>query len=256
MEMEISKAKIKLVASLRKTRARRETGLFCVEGHKAVVDSLPCFSLELMVATREWLEANTPEGVESDRIYSASSRQMDQMTGLSTAAPVMALFRMPAAHVPTSAELESKITLLLDGIQDPGNLGTIVRCADWFGVENIVCSPQTADIFSAKAIQATMGALARVNVSYTSLPEFILSHKELPLIGTLLEGSSLYETAPPRQALLVMGNEGRGLTEEVKSLLTQSLFIPPYPSDAPTVESLNVAMATAIVLARFRNPNL
>ena len=143
------------------------------------------------------------------------------------------------------------LMLALDGVQDPGNLGTIIRTCDWFGVHDIVCSKDTADCYNPKVVQATMGALARVRIHYVDLPEW-LAEQEKPIIGTLLEGRDMYECALPKEGIIVMGNEGNGISQEVRKLITHPIRIPSYPKNAETSESLNVSIATAIVLAEFR----
>ncbi len=250
--MELSKAKVKLIASLRERKHRKELGLFAVEGTKSVLDTLPHFRLSMLAATAAWHEAHPMKSVNSERLCRATSTQLKQMSALSTAPEVIAIYELPPMPVPSPGELRGELTLLLDDIQDPGNLGTIVRCADWFGVKHVVCSPHTVDIFNPKAIQSTMGALSRVRVSYTELPEFVSHCKGIPLCGTLLEGTNIYKASLPREALIVMGNEGKGLTPAMRELIDTALFIPPYPADVETVDSLNVAMATAVVLSEFR----
>jgi TrmH family RNA methyltransferase len=157
--------------------------------------------------------------------------------------------------------------LALDGIQDPGNLGTIIRTCDWFGVHDIFCSRDTADCYNPKVVQATMGALARVRVHYVDLVKEISAFRfqlsDLRIYGTLLEGKDLYETLSSESLLptskgglriIVMGNEGNGISQEVRSLITNPILIPSYPKNVETSESLNVSIATAIVLAEFRRP--
>lgn len=252
--IDISKARIKLTASLRERKHRKETGLFAVEGTKSVLDTLPYFRLHMLIATAAWIETHIEcVGANSD-VYRATAAQLRQMSALSTAPDVIAVYELPHMQVPSASELRGKVTLLLDGIQDPGNLGTIVRCADWFGVKNIVASPHTVDIFNPKAIQSSMGALSRVNVSYSSLEEFIDNCPDIPLYGTLLSGSNIHEASLPEEALIVMGNEGRGISEEIRRRVDTALLIPSWPPGAPVVDSLNVAMATAIVLAEWRRP--
>jgi TrmH family RNA methyltransferase len=158
-------------------------------------------------------------------------------------------------HKLSLTNLRGKLTIALDGVQNPGNLGTIIRLADWFGVEDIICSRDTADCFNPKVIQATMGAILRVRVHYTdNLPALLTdAHREgLNIYGTLLDGGNIYDERLDASGIIVMGNEGRGITEETRKALTHRLLIPPYPADAPTSESLNVAMATGIILAEFR----
>ena len=147
--------------------------------------------------------------------------------------------------------MKGKLTLALDGVQDPGNLGTIVRIADWFGIEDILCSMDTADIYNPKAIQATMGAIARVRLHYVDLPD-MLSQTSLPIYGTFLDGENLYDKQLSPEGIIVMGNEGKGITKEVGEKVSERLFIPSYPAQRETSESLNVAIATSIVCAEFR----
>ena len=145
------------------------------------------------------------------------------------------------------------LVIALDGIQDPGNLGTIIRTCDWFGVHDIVCSKDTADCYNPKVVQATMGALCRVRIHYVDLAEW-LAKQECPIIGTLLEGENMYESRLPKTGIIVMGNEGNGISQEVRKLITHPVRIPSYPNEkaSDVIESLNVSIATAIVLAEFR----
>ena len=136
--------------------------------------------------------------------------------------------------------------------RNPGNLGTIVRLADWFGIEHIFCSPNTVDIYNPKTVQATMGGIARVRLHYTPLPEFIRSLKDIPVYGTFLDGENMYGQPLSKNGLIVMGNEGNGIGKEVEALINRKLYIPNYPASRETSESLNVAIATAVVCAEFR----
>ncbi len=144
--------------------------------------------------------------------------------------------------------------LALDGIQDPGNLGTIIRLADWFGIEHIVCSPDTADVFSPKTVQATMGALAHVKVHYTELEDYLKAQvaRQIPLFGTFLDGENMYTKELSANGIIVMGNEGNGIRPQIEKLINQKLYIPSFPPERETSESLNVAIATAVICAEFR----
>jgi TrmH family RNA methyltransferase len=148
--------------------------------------------------------------------------------------------------------IENELSLALDGIQDPGNMGTIVRLADWYGIHHIFCSRDTVDVYNPKVVQATMGALARVKIHYLDLVVFLTQNKYLPVYGTLLDGENVYEQEITAGGIIVMGNEGNGIRPEVEKLITKKLYIPNYPSGNPTSESLNVAIATAIICAEFR----
>jgi TrmH family RNA methyltransferase len=159
---------------------------------------------------------------------------------------------LPQWQIPSPAS--DGLILALDTIQDPGNLGTIVRVADWFGIEDIVCTNETADIFAPKAVQATMGAIARVRVHYTDLTHWLSQARSQgkPVYGTFLDGENIYGKALSDNGIIVMGNEGNGISASIAEEVTERLFIPPYPSDRETSESLNVAMATGIICAEFR----
>ena len=254
--MEISKAKIKTYASLGMRKHRVSQGLFMAEGLKCVLETLPFFDLEALVVTPALLqEQGLPPGVDPQCVYTSSPRGMEQLSNLSTAPQMIAVYRMPERRTPSPADISEELVLALDGVQDPGNLGTITRAADWFGIRYIIASPQTVDIFNPKAVQATMGAIGRVHICYTGLPEYLDRYRSetgMPVYGTLLDGINIYEAPVKPKGIIVMGNEGKGLTPQVRRLVDSPLLIPSYPPDKPTVESLNVAMATAITLAEFR----
>ena len=162
---------------------------------------------------------------------------------------VLAVFAIP--H-PTAERLSTeKLYLALDGIQDPGNLGTIIRIADWFGIDTIFCSYDTADAWNPKVVQATMGSISRVNIVYTSLQQ-IIAESSMPVYGTLLDGQNIYAQDLSKGGIIVMGNEGNGISEPIRALISHRLFIPSYPAGSDTAESLNVAIATAITCAEFR----
>lgn len=239
----ISKNQVKYIRSLQQKKVRDAEGVFVAEGAKCISELLPYFTPILHV---------TPE--------SATEVEIQQMSSLRTPQGELAVFPRPHHSLPERADKE--LILALDGVQDPGNLGTIIRTADWFGIRDIVCSHDTADCFNPKVVQATMGALARVRVHYTNLPEWIGETRGcsaavlatgVPVYGTLLDGKNMYEEGaiPQRtHGIIVMGNEGNGISAEVRRLITHPLFIPSYHNDA--VESLNVSIATAIILAHFR----
>lgn len=164
---------------------------------------------------------------------------------------MLAVFRQPEDTADFSV-ISHSLCLALDDIQDPGNLGTIIRLADWFGIEHIFCSPNTVDAYNPKTVQATMGGIARVKLHYTPLPELICALKGIPVYGTFLDGEDIYCQPLSSYGLIVMGNEGNGIGKEVEQLINRRLYIPNYPADRQTSESLNVAIATAVVCAEFR----
>ncbi len=149
--------------------------------------------------------------------------------------------------------LADKLTLVLDGVQDPGNLGTIIRIADWFGIEDIICSKDTVDVYNPKVVQATMGSIARVRVSYMDLKQlFEVLPPTLPVYGTLLEGNNMYSEQLSHNGIIIMGNEGKGISPQIRQFISKGLRIPNYPEGRDTADSLNVAVATAIICAEFR----
>ena len=248
---------IKQIRSLQIKKFRDELNLFVAEGDKCISELSKAFTL-----VQHFSADNTP------------LKDIERASSLRTPQGSIAVFRKPQFPLPVIQP--DTLYLALDGIQDPGNLGTIIRTADWFGIRDIICSANTADCFSPKVVQATMGALARVRVHYTDLPAWLKylhsqqsAANNLPSLqggaggrlffyGTLLTGKDLYapDAIPDkRSGIIVMGNEGNGLSPEVRKLITHSLRIPSFPPDAPTSESLNVAIATAIILAHFRQPD-
>jgi TrmH family RNA methyltransferase len=245
----ISKTQIKLIKSLQLKKHRDETGLFVAEGEKCVEELRKGFELVHLFINGE---ADKREAIH------VSQTQLEQMSGLRTPQGVIGVFKKSEHSDYSEYSENSDLLLVLDGIQDPGNLGTIIRTCDWFGVRSILCSPDTADCYNPKVVQATMGALARVQIHYVDLPSF-LKDTNLPIFGTLLDGRDMYEELKREgvnelksEAIIIMGNEGNGISQAVRPFITHPLRIPSYPKDAETSESLNVAIATAIVLAEFR----
>jgi len=254
--MEISKTKISLLASLQTKKMRMRHGLFIVEGEKSVRDTLGAFVLVNLVATENWMESYGPcIGVSPDKILTATPAAMRKISSLSTAPEVLALFRIPEPDDSDPILRAGELYLLLDGIQDPGNLGTIIRTADWFGFDHIYASRDTADIYNSKTVQSTMGSLKRVRVTYTDLEALIERSDIRNIYGTMLEGEDMFRTEQEREGVIIMGNEGNGLSEGIRRHVNRPLFISPY-DPCSHAESLNVAVATGIVLAKFRQPNL
>lgn len=244
----LSKNKIKFIQSLDRKRVRTECGCFLAEGNKLVEDTLPAFTCRLLVATAEWLQKHP--GVRAGEILECSPDEIARASLMRSPQDVLAVYEMPR-HDLQADVLSRQLVLALDTVQDPGNLGTIVRIADWYGIEDILCSPLCADLYNPKVVQATMGALARVRVHYVDLVEF-LPRIGTPIYGTFLDGQDIYEQSLSPTGIIVMGNEGNGISSEVRKLVTHSLFLPSYPPGRVTSESLNVAIATAVVCAEFR----
>lgn len=246
---KLSKNKLRLLLSFTKKKARDKQNLFLAEGNKLVRDLLPYFHCKTIVGTVDFFEKEEIR-LESD-CYIATKEELERLSLTRSPQAVWALFERKEHNLNLS-ELKEKLSLALDGVQDPGNLGTIIRIADWFGIENIICSNNCVDLYNPKVVQATMGAIARVKIHYTDLVKLMDSVGDLPIYGTFLEGDIIYETPLSSNGIIVMGNEGNGISEEVKQRITQKLFIPNYPSDRKTSESLNVAVATSIVCSEFR----
>lgn len=244
----LSKAKIKWIHSLEMKKFRNEYGLFLAEGHKLVGDLLPLLTCRFLAATPKWL-AQHP-ATKADEICEVSDEELRRASIQQHPQEVLAVFEIPQ-HQLSIDELNKSLSLALDGVQDPGNLGTIIRIADWFGIENVICSKDTVDAYNPKTIQASMGAIGRVKVHYCLLPE-LFKQVQVPVFGTFLEGENIYRKTLPAQGIIVMGNEGKGVSKEVAALVDEKLFIPNFPLERQGSESLNVSTATAIVCSEFR----
>ena len=256
----ISKNIIKQIRSLEQRKFRRQEGEFVAEGNKLVQDNLRAMSCHRLVATPEWWAAHPEAEQAADECYTISPADMERLSLMQSPQEVLGTFRMPE-HTLSDAvcqQLSRELIVALDEVQDPGNLGTIIRLCDWFGIRAIVCSTNTADCYAPKVVQATMGAIARVQVYYADLPTWLKQMRALgsPVYGTFLEGSDIYHTELSANGIIVMGNEGRGISDAVRALVSDKLFIPPYPADALTSESLNVGIATAITVSEFRRQTL
>ena len=247
--MPISKNKIKYIRSLEQKKTRREEGVFVAEGPKLTGDLLGRFHCRYLAATAEWMNAHPL--VQADEKDIANLGDLQRASLLKTPQDVIAVFEQRNEATDTSV-IERELCLALDDVQDPGNLGTIIRIADWFGIEHIFCSLGTADVYNPKVVQVTMGAVARVHVHYLSLTELIEGMKEVPVYGTFLDGTNIYKQSLSETGLIVMGNEGNGISAEVRKLINRKLYIPNFPTGRSTSESLNVAVATAITCAEFR----
>ncbi|MBE6327534.1 MAG: RNA methyltransferase [Bacteroidales bacterium] len=248
----ISKNQIKFVYSFGKKKTRDEHQLFLAEGVKILRDILPYFEAEFVCATEEAYDEI--QALTKSHVEKASHAEIEKMTQLQSPPKALALLKMPQRRL-DFASISKSLILALDGVQDPGNVGTILRIADWFGINTVLCSHQTADVYNPKTIQATMGAIARVSVNYVDLPSALLTLKDqykMPIYGTFLDGKNMYETELTSNGVIVMGNEGNGVTPEIDNLSDHRLYIPNYPVGVPTSESLNVSVATAIVCAEFR----
>lgn len=251
----ISKSKQKFIRSLQQKRNRREQRLFVAEGPKVVGDILAVSSPKMVVATAAWLSGHKTQLSQQTEVAEVTDDELRRTSFLQHPQEVLAVFPIPEQkpHVFEEQYLTSHLCLALDGVQDPGNLGTIIRIADWFGIETVYCSLDTADLWNPKAVQATMGSIARVNVCYVNLEEMLsaLPHG-YPVYGMLLDGTDIYQQQLSSYGLIVMGNEGNGISPAVRRLVNRRLLIPSFPEGRPTADSLNVAIATAVTCAEFR----
>lgn len=240
----LTKNQIKLIKSLGQKKQRNKHGLFMVEGRKGVNEFLESnFNLHHVYATVD--EFKCPV----ERFTLISEVELKKISSLTTPQEVVAIFEMPQA----TAICEDHLILVLDAVRDPGNLGTIIRLCDWFGIEHLVCSTTTVDCYNPKVVQATMGSLTRVNIYYTDLVDF-LKNKSHHTFGAFMDGCNIYERALPQTGVLIMGNEANGISEQLEPLIKNRISIPSFSTHQAT-ESLNVATATAILLSEFKRRN-
>ena len=245
----ISKNKIKYIRSLELKKNRNKEGKFVAEGFKVVDDLLALQPADLIVATQEWLHGK--HFAAQTEVIEVTEEELKKVSFLQHPQQVLAVFRQA-----TSGDYSintSELSLALDGVQDPGNLGTIIRIADWFGITHIYCSQDTADVYNPKVVQATMGSIARVKVEYGNLLALVESlPADVPVYGTLLDGDNIYQQTLENRGLIVMGNEGKGISPALAKKVNRRLLIPNFPEGRATADSLNVAIATAITCSEFR----
>lgn len=247
----ISKSQIKYVRQLEQKKFRRLEGLFVAEGTKVVGDLMKRYEPRMLFATPEWATVNCQLPTVNSQLTIVTSDELRRLSFQQHPQQVLALFPLPEESA-CSPLFTSTLSLALDGIQDPGNLGTIIRIADWFGIKHIICSTDTADAWNPKVVQATMGSIARVNIIYIDLPALLDKlPADYPVYGTLLDGENIYTQQLSSNGLIIMGNEGNGITEAVRQRVNRRLLIPDF-HQGDTADSLNVAIATAITCSEFR----
>jgi TrmH family RNA methyltransferase len=238
----VSKNQIKLISSLQQKKQRQVHKLFFAEGIKVVQELLfSNFELEHLYTT----EAIFTE-IPTSKQTLITDTELKKISALTTPNTCLALFKIPE----TKKVQEKGLLLALDDIRDPGNLGTILRLCDWFGIEQLVCSKETVDLYNPKVVMATMGSIARVNVNYLDLNEFIKNTK-LPVFGTFMDGKNIYKEKLPNEGIIIMGNEANGISKDIENSIKNRLTIPRF-GDLQQTESLNVATATAIILSEFK----
>ena len=239
----LTKAQAKYIQNLGHKKLRENENLFVAEGPKLIIELLnePTVSLQLGYATKDFLATHP----SLKNLEEVSQSELERISFLSTPNQVVALFQKPV--FPSGASFQNKISLMLDTIQDPGNMGSILRTADWFGINTIICSKDSADVFNPKVVQSTMGSIARVNVLYRDLEEFISSNKLPPIYAATLNGKSLYDFEPLTEGMILIGNESKGISEVLLKHAKERVTIP----GKGKAESLNAAIATGIIVAQL-----
>ncbi len=235
----VSKSQIKLITSLQQKKYRKKLGLFIAEGPKVIAELLSSgFNLDSLYSTEKEL-------IQSNNEFQVSEKELQKISFFKTANTSVAIFKIPSSKT----LLNDSATVVLDAIRDPGNLGAIIRLCDWFGIKQLVCSEDTVDCYNPKVIQATMGSIARVQIMYMDISDFI-KKTMLTVYGACMDGENLYQQQLAKKAILVLGNEANGISEEINLLLTHRITIPQF-GEIQETESLNVATATAILLSEF-----
>ncbi len=246
----ISKSQIKLITSLQQKKYRTKTGLFVAEGHKIIKDlarsGLEIKALYSSGSVEDLNDLTQDNSIFSEAVVEVSQKDIQKMSSLKTANTALAVFQQPKQMEIS----ENGLLVALDSVRDPGNLGTIIRLCDWFGVRHLICSLDTVDCFNPKVVQATMGSIGRVSMHYVDLSVY-LQQTMLPVYAAVMEGENVYASHLPQQAILIMGNEANGISDTLMPFLAHKITIPHF-SKNNTAESLNVATATGILLSEFR----
>ncbi len=250
----LSKAKIKFIKSLQIKKIRESEKLFVIEGDKLVKEFLSAkFPVKMLVAKTDFLD-ELPSGLADyvRNIETASYDELKQISSLKAPHNVLAVVHIPVPVFDLSVIL-NQYCVALDLVQDPGNLGTIIRAAGWFGIKNIICSPDCVDAFNPKVVQACMGAMLHVNIYYYDLKELMEAahHHSIPVFGTLLEGKSIYSQRLDTRGIILLGNESKGISPELIPFITEKISIPKFSNAREGVDSLNVGMAASVVFSEF-----
>ena len=248
----LSKALIKRISSYKESKYRNQDKVFVVEGVKVVNELLnSCFEIETICALRQWLDDNSKSIInKTNNIIEVSGDELKKISSFSTPNQVLAVVKTPS---PKEVVFKDKLVIALDQINDPGNLGTIIRIAHWFGIEDIICSENTVDQFNSKTIQSTMGSFFRVNLTYTNLKSFLQNlPKDYPIYGAVVEnGENIYEKQVQKQGVIIIGSESHGISDEIIPLINNPITIPNF-SINQRAESLNASIATGIIVSEFR----
>jgi len=249
----LSKNKIKIIQSLERKKIRDEQNVFLAEGNKIVFEALVSgFDIELLVATKKFIAENNSAIPQNTEVIEADAGSIRKASLLQSPQEALAVIKKP--EIQAEIKCKGQLTLALDSVQDPGNMGTILRIANWFGINLTVCSLSTVDVYNPKVVQASMGAIFRVKTIYTDLCRFLEEKGQsgIPVYGTFLDGKNIYNQEFSNEGILVMGNEGNGISAEVGQHITEKITIPSFAGKNSRPESLNVAVATAICCSEFR----
>lgn len=240
----LSKNQIRFITNLKQKKFRNEYQLFIVEGIKGVEELVNSeLTLEHLYTTKA---LNLP--ISAEKVTLISENELKKISSLTTPNTCLAIFKQKKTEeIPANG-----LILALDDVRDPGNLGTIIRLCDWFGIRHLLCSQNTVDMYNPKVVQSTMGSITRVNIVYDALPAYLKSG--LPVFGTFMDGKNIYQQNLPNEGIIVMGNEANGISEEIENLIKERIAIPRF-GEIQQTESLNVATATAIILSEFRRNN-
>ena len=242
----LSKSKLKYIQSLGQKKFRQQEGKFIAEGPKLVNDLLEMksSSIQEIFALKEWIEDNK-KIADSYQVVEITTIELEKISQLSSPNQVVAVVKQFA--IDENIEVKDKITLVLDNIQDPGNMGTIIRIADWYGIDQIVCNTQSADMYNPKVIQSTMGSIARVKVFYTDLSDWLSKQKGISIYAAMLNGDDVTSMQKIKEGIIVIGNESKGISDDVLKLISKKITIP----QKGKAESLNAAVATGIILSHL-----
>lgn len=249
----LSKSKIKTIASLKLGKYRKQLGLFMAEGSTNVLDFIAGgLKVEELFATEGWLEKNG-KSLKGAICLAVTENDLKKITNLKTPSEVVGIFQIPDNSLPDLNNYDD-LAIMLDDIRDPGNLGTIIRTADWFGIRQVICSEKTVDVYNPKVVQASMGSLGRVRVNYCNLEEVIRSKPDfIKVFGAVLNGTNIDEIPKPHRGIIMIGNESRGISKELLKLIDEKITIPNIPlPDGSSAESLNASIAAAIIFYEFR----
>lgn len=252
--IDINQGIIKTVRSLAVKKYRDDEGLFTAEGTKCVRDTYGAFKCRWLICTRAWHD-RLATAVMHPNIVLANNQQMAHMSQFSNPSDVIAVYEMPHREIDPQA-VRDNLSIVLDNVQDPGNLGTIMRIADWYGIHDIFAGIGSVDVYNHKVVQATMGAIARVRVHYVDLEALLNEYSDLPACGTFLDGDNIYNAQLPERGFVIFGNEGQGIGAKVAAKVTHRLLIPAAPHAGAVSESLNVGVAAAIAISEFKRNQL